>query len=103
VQVRIVNAGVPGETVEDNLRRLKDQVLSPLGTKAWYLHSNTEGKLFFRDVQNLVAKLNQIVEQAQLTLQDPQSLIAERQKMIIALARFVCAEMKQPSPTPPEA
>jgi hypothetical protein len=52
--------------------------------------------------QNLVAKLNQIVEQAQLTLQDPKSLIAERQKMIIALARYICSEMSQPSPTPPK-
>ena len=50
--------------------------------------------------QNLVAKLNQIVEQAQLTLQDPQSLTAERQKMIIALARFISSEMSQPSPPP---
>ena len=48
--------------------------------------------------QNLVAKLQQIVEQAQLTLQDPQSLTAERQKMIIALARYICAEMSEPSP-----
>ena len=52
--------------------------------------------------QNLVAKLNLIVEQAQLTLQDPKSLIAERQKMIIALARYICSEMSQPSPTPPK-
>ena len=53
--------------------------------------------------QNLVAKLNQIVEQAQLTLQDPKSLTAERQRMIIALARFISAEMSQPSPTPRDA
>jgi predicted outer membrane protein len=53
--------------------------------------------------QNLVAKLNQIVEQAQLTLQDPRSLTTERQRMIIALARFVSAEMSQPSPTQPDA
>ncbi len=46
--------------------------------------------------QNLVAKLNQIVEQAQLTLQEPQSLTAERQRMIIALARFVSMEMSYP-------
>jgi predicted outer membrane protein len=52
--------------------------------------------------QNLVAKLNQIVEQAQLTLQDPKSLTAERQRMIIALARFVSQEMSQPSPTRPD-
>jgi hypothetical protein len=52
--------------------------------------------------QNLVAKLNQIVEQAQLTLQDPKSLTAERQKMIIALARYVCTEVSQPSPMRPD-
>lgn len=43
--------------------------------------------------QNLVIKLNQIVEQAQLTLQDPHGLISERQRMIIALARFISTEM----------
>jgi hypothetical protein len=47
--------------------------------------------------RNLLAKLNQIVEQAQLTLQDPQRLTAERQRMIIALARFVSTEMSQPA------
>ena len=52
--------------------------------------------------QNLVAKLNQIVEQAQLTLQDPKSLTAERQKMIIALARFISAEMSHVPASPPE-
>ena len=43
--------------------------------------------------QNVVAKLNQIVEQAQLTLQDPSRLASERQKLIIALARYVSTEM----------
>jgi predicted outer membrane protein len=43
--------------------------------------------------QNVVAKLNQIVEQAQLTLQEPHTLASERQKMIIALARFVSTEV----------
>jgi hypothetical protein len=43
--------------------------------------------------QNLLAKLNQIVEQAQLTLQDPDRLASERQKMIIALARYVSTEV----------
>jgi predicted outer membrane protein len=53
--------------------------------------------------QNLLAKLNQIVEQAQLTLQDPMSLTSERQKMIIALARFVSTEMSNPAPKRPDA
>jgi hypothetical protein len=52
---------------------------------------------------HLVAKLNQIVEQAQLTLQDPKRLTAERQKLIIALARFVCTEMSHPTPSRPDA
>ena len=43
--------------------------------------------------QNLIAKLNQIVEQAQLTLQNPDTLTCERQRMIIALARYVSAEV----------
>ena len=43
--------------------------------------------------QNLLTKLNQIVEQAQLTLQNPDSLTSERQHMIIALARFVSTEV----------
>ena len=51
---------------------------------------------------NLVAKLNQIVEQAQLTLQDPRSLTVERQKMIIALARFISTEMSHRAPARPE-
>ena len=51
---------------------------------------------------NVVAKLNQIVEQAQLTLQDPRSLISERQRMIIALARFVCAEVRTTAACLPE-
>ena len=47
---------------------------------------------------NIVSKLNQIVEQAQLTLQDPKSLAPERQRMIIALARFVSSEMSLSAP-----
>jgi hypothetical protein len=46
---------------------------------------------------NVVAKLNQIVEQAQLTLQDPKGLASERQRLIIALARFISTEMSHAS------
>jgi hypothetical protein len=47
--------------------------------------------------RNVVAKLNQIVEQAQLTLQDPKGLTSERQRLIIALARFISTEMSHAS------
>lgn len=39
-----------------------NDILSTLTTKAWYLHSNREGKLYFTKVQNLVAKLKTIAE-----------------------------------------
>jgi hypothetical protein len=45
-----------------DLSKLKQDILPPLSTKAWYLHSNTEGKLYFKNVQNLVAKLKSTVE-----------------------------------------
>ena len=38
------------------------EILGILATKAWYLHSNREGKLFFKNVQNLVAKLKTTAE-----------------------------------------
>ncbi len=40
-----------------DVTKLPKEILGNLSTSAWYLHSNTQGKLFFRNVQNLVAKL----------------------------------------------
>ena len=40
-----------------DVARLVEQVLRPLAANAWYLHGSTDGKLYFRNVQNLVAKL----------------------------------------------
>jgi hypothetical protein len=44
-----------------DLTKVKE-ILGILATKAWYLHSNKEGKLFFKNVQNLVAKLKTTAE-----------------------------------------
>ncbi len=43
-----------------NLAKLRGDVLEKLSTAAWYLHSNRDGKLFFKNVQNLVAKLESL-------------------------------------------
>lgn len=44
----------------------------------------------------LLAKLEQIEEQARLTLQEfPKSLTKERQRMIIALAKYIRAELEE--------
>src|SRR6185369_10652764 len=37
--------------------RLRHEVLSQLGSAAWYLHSGRDGRLFFKNTQNVVAKL----------------------------------------------
>ena len=45
------------------------------------------------DIQELIAKLEQIEEQAQRTLEEfPKSLTKERLRMIIALARYLRTE-----------
>lgn len=44
-----------------DLSRLKGDVLEKLATAAWYLHSTRDGKLFFKNVQNLNAKLESLV------------------------------------------
>ncbi|MCC6456909.1 MAG: DUF499 domain-containing protein [Caldilineaceae bacterium] len=45
-----------------DLSRLRGDVLEKLATAAWYLHSNRDGKLYFRNVQNLNAKLEDLVK-----------------------------------------
>ncbi len=43
---------------ERDISRLKGEVINRLITAAWYLHSSREGRLFFKNVQNLVARLH---------------------------------------------
>ena len=40
-----------------DLAKLKGDVLEKLATAAWYLHSNRDGKLYFKNTENLNAKL----------------------------------------------
>lgn len=47
---------------ERDVSRLRDEVLAKYATAAWYLHSTRDGKLFFRNVQNLNAKLESLVK-----------------------------------------
>jgi hypothetical protein len=42
--------------------KLPKDILGTLSTKAWYLHANREGLLYFKNVQNLVAKLKTTAE-----------------------------------------
>jgi hypothetical protein len=45
-----------------DVTQLRQEVLPNLTTKAWYLHSTTDGKLFFKNVENLVARLRNTAE-----------------------------------------
>jgi hypothetical protein len=56
------------------------------------------------DQEELQAKLDQIEEQAKLTLAEfPKTLTKERQRMIIALVRYIRSESAKPGPRPAEA
>ena len=44
-----------------DIARLKTEVLEKLATAAWYMHSDRDGKLYFKNVQNLNAKLESLV------------------------------------------
>ncbi len=39
------------------LDRLRGEVLEPLSTAAWYLHAGRDGRMYFRNVENINAKL----------------------------------------------
>lgn len=45
-----------------DLAALRSMILEKLSTAAWYLHSTRDGKLFFKNVQNLNAKLESLVK-----------------------------------------
>ena len=56
------------------------------------------------DQEELQAKLDQIEEQAKLTLAEfPKTLTKERQRMIIALVRYIRSESAKHDPRPAEA
>jgi hypothetical protein len=62
-----------------DLTRLKNDVLAKLSTAAWYLHSTRDGKLYFRNVQNLNAKLESLVKayQAEQAVKELRSWLKE--------------------------
>ena len=50
--------------------------------------------------EELISKLRQIEEQARLTLEEfPKTLTRERQLMIIALAKYIRADIEDRTPT----
>ena len=44
-----------------NLQHLRTTLLERLSVEAWYLHSDQDGKLFFKNTENLVAKIESLV------------------------------------------
>ncbi|MGQ0546258.1 MAG: hypothetical protein ACT4P3_13120 [Betaproteobacteria bacterium] len=54
--------------------------------------------------EELISKLRQIEEQARLTLEEfPKNLTRERQRMIIALAKYIRADIEDRTPASAEA
>lgn len=54
----IANLCAPGRDIS----KLKGEVLNRLVTTAWYLHTGRDGRLFIKNVQNLVARLRTTAE-----------------------------------------
>lgn len=50
----VANLCAPGRDIS----RLRNEVINRLFTAAWYLHTSRDGRLFFKNVQNLVARLH---------------------------------------------
>lgn len=79
-----------------DLSRLKGDVLEKLATAAWYLHSTRDGKLYFRNVQNLNAKLESLVK-AYLPEQAVKEL-RERLKQLFQITNGWCYQKIQVLP-----
>jgi len=54
----IANLCAPGRDIS----KLKNEVINRLVTTAWYLHTGRDGRLFLKNVQNLVARLRTTAE-----------------------------------------
>lgn len=46
-----------------DISRVKKEIVDYLPTQAWYLHQSNDGRLYYRDVQNLAAKLHATARQ----------------------------------------
>ncbi len=54
----VANLCAPGQ----DIAKLKNEVINRLVTTAWYLHAGRDGRLFIKNVQNLVARLRTTAE-----------------------------------------
>lgn len=83
-----------------DLTRIKSEVLETLSTKVWYLHSTRDGKLYFRDIQNLAAKVETLTQQF---LRD-QAIgeLRTRLNQLFAPKAKTCYQDVLPLPTPDE-
>ena len=46
-----------------DISKVKKEIVDYLPTQAWYLHASNDGRLFFKDIQNLAAKLHSTARQ----------------------------------------
>lgn len=46
-----------------DISRVKKEIVDYLPSQAWYLHQSNDGRLFYRDIQNLAAKLHATAKQ----------------------------------------
>ena len=79
-----------------DLTRLKAEVIDRLAVEAWYLHSTADGKLYFRNVENLVSKLESRVKM--LEPEQARRELRERLREIFSPRQGWCYQRVEPLP-----
>ena len=83
-----------------NLSTFKANVLDKLATRAWYLHNSTDGRLYFKNQQNLAAKLRSMAQSLH-----PQTVEGELKKQLrenLAVSLSDCYQALSVLPPPDE-
>jgi hypothetical protein len=79
-----------------DLSRLKAEIIDRLGVEAWYLHATADGKLYFRNVENLVSKLESRVKM--LEAEQARREMRDRLREIFAPRQGWCYQQVEPLP-----
>ena len=83
-----------------DLSTFKANVLDKLATRAWYLHNSTDGRLFFKNQQNLAAKLRSTAQS--LHVETVERMLREHLETYFSVSLRDCYQVVKVLPPPDE-
>ena len=83
-----------------DLSTFKANVLDKLATRAWYLHNSADGRLFFKNQQNLAAKLRATAQSLHAETVD--RMLREHLEQHFAVSLRDCYQVVKVLPPPDE-